>query len=129
VANRPAKFLIVEDSPTMTRMYRTVLGRQGDSELLFAGTGVEGLDRAAQRPDMEMFIVDINMPEMDGLEFLRRLRGELGLTQPALVISTESQEADREAAREAGADAYLEKPWEPDRLLSAIEDLWQQKRG
>jgi two-component system, chemotaxis family, chemotaxis protein CheY len=129
VANRPAKFLIVEDSPTMTRMYRTVLGRQGDAELLFAGTGVEGLDRAAQRPDMEMFIVDINMPEMDGLEFLRRLRGELGLTQPALVISTESQEADREAAREAGADAYLEKPWEPDRLLSAIEDLWQQKRG
>jgi CheY-like chemotaxis protein len=113
----------------MTRMYRTVLGRQGDAELLFAGTGVEGLDRAAQRPDMEMFIVDINMPEMDGLEFLRRLRGELGLTQPALVISTESQEADREAAREAGADAYLEKPWEPDRLLSAIEDLWQQKRG
>jgi two-component system, chemotaxis family, chemotaxis protein CheY len=129
VANRPAKFLIVEDSPTMTRMYRTVLGRQGDAELLFAGTGVEGLDRAAQRPDMEMFIVDINMPEMDGLEFLRRLRGELGLTQPALVISTESQEADREAARQAGADAYLEKPWEPDRLLSAIEDLWQQKRG
>jgi two-component system, chemotaxis family, chemotaxis protein CheY len=129
VANRPAKFLIVEDSPTMTRMYRTVLGRQGDAELLFAGTGVEGLDRAAQRPDMEMFIVDINMPEMDGLEFLRRLRGELGLTQPALVVSTESQEADREAAREAGADAYLEKPWEPDRLLAAIEDLWQQKRG
>jgi two-component system, chemotaxis family, chemotaxis protein CheY len=129
VANRPAKFLIVEDSPTMARMYRTVLGRQGDAELLFAGTGVEGLDRAAQRPDMEMFIVDINMPEMDGLEFLRRLRGELGLTQPALVISTESQEADREAARQAGADAYLEKPWEPDRLLSAIEDLWQQKRG
>jgi two-component system, chemotaxis family, chemotaxis protein CheY len=129
VANRPAKFLIVEDSPTMTRMYRTVLGRQGDAELLFAGTGVEGLDRAAQRPDMEMFIVDINMPEMDGLEFLRRLRGELGLTQPALVVSTESEDADREAARDAGADAYLEKPWEPDRLLSAIEDLWERKRG
>lgn len=115
------KILIVEDSPTMCQLYRIVLGRDG-TELVFAGTGVEALDLAAQQPDVELFIVDINMPQMDGLEFLRRLRGELGVREtPAIVISTEGEEADRRAAEAAGADAYLRKPWTPEQLLSAVE--------
>lgn len=118
------KILIVEDSPTMCQLYRIVLGRQKDRELVFAHSGVEGLDRAAQEPDIDLFIVDINMPQMDGLEFLRRLRGELGLReQPAIVISTEGEENDRAAAHEAGANAYLRKPWTPEDLLQAISEV------
>jgi two-component system chemotaxis response regulator CheY len=120
----PRKILIVEDSPTMCQLYRIVLGRGGTAELVFANNGVEGLDRAAQEPDIELFIVDINMPQMDGLEFLRRLRGELGFTEPpAIVISTEGQEADRKAARQAGASAYLRKPWTPDQLLEVVDEV------
>jgi two-component system, chemotaxis family, chemotaxis protein CheY len=116
------KILIVEDSPTMRQLYRIVLGPGRD--LLFAESGVEGLDKAAQEPDIELFIVDINMPEMDGLEFLRRVRHELQIQDtPAIVISTEGAESDREAARRAGADRYLQKPWTPDELVQVVSEL------
>lgn len=125
----PRRILVVEDSPTMIQLYRMVLAREG-RELLFAGNGVEGLDRAAQEPGIEMFIVDINMPEMDGLEFLRQLRGDLGvLDTPAIVISTEASDEDRAAAMEAGATAYLAKPWRPDELLAAIGAAASQRRA
>jgi two-component system, chemotaxis family, chemotaxis protein CheY len=123
VSSLPGKILIVEDSPTMCQLYRIVLGR-GGTELVFANSGVEGLDQAAREPDTELFIVDINMPHMDGLEFLRRLRTDLGIRDvPAIVISTEGEESDRIAAREAGANAYLRKPWTPDQLLTAVREV------
>ncbi len=113
----------------MCRMYRLALGR-GGAELLFAANGVEGLDLAAQEPGIDFYLVDINMPEMDGLEFLRKLRGELGVTgAPAVVVSTESEESDREAALEAGADAYLKKPWQPSELTQLIEKTWRESRS
>jgi two-component system, chemotaxis family, chemotaxis protein CheY len=125
VASKPGKILIVEDSPTMCQLYRIVLGR-GDTELVFAHSGVDGLDRAAQETDVDLYIVDINMPQMDGLEFLRRLRGELGvLDTPAVVISTEGEESDLIAAREAGANAYLRKPWTPDQLLQTVTTVFE----
>lgn len=111
--------LVVEDSPMMTRMYRMVLG--GAHDLVFAADGAEGLDAAAREPVLDLLLVDINMPRMDGLEFVRRLRGELGMTEvPVLVCSTESSDADRAAARAAGATDFLPKPWTPDELLAAV---------
>jgi two-component system, chemotaxis family, chemotaxis protein CheY len=124
VSRNPGKILIVEDSPTMVQLYRIVLGREG-TQLVFATTGVEGLDLAAQEDDIDLYIVDINMPQMDGLEFLRRLRGELGVRDtPALVVSTEGEEADRLAAREAGANAYLQKPWTPEQLVTTVREVY-----
>lgn len=121
--NTPGKVLILEDSPMMCSLYRMVLGRVG-TELHFAGDGVEGLDRAAQEPGVGLYIVDVNLPRLDGLEFIRRLRSELGLVEaPVLVVSTECGARDREAAIEAGADAYLCKPWRPEDLLGAIASL------
>ncbi len=115
--------LVVEDSPTMRKLYRLVL--EGDEACLrFARDGVEGLDLAAQHPDVSLFIVDINMPRMDGLEFVRRLRQELGRTEASvLVISTEAEDDDRRAALEAGADGYLCKPLEPEVLRREVARL------
>ena len=97
---------MVEDSPMMVRMYRLVLGPRFD--VSFAADGAEGLDAAARNPELDAVVVDINMPDMDGLEFTRRLRGELGMTSvPVLVCSTEQSEGDLAAAREAGADSFL----------------------
>ncbi len=122
--NKPRKILIIEDSATMRQLYRIVLGQQPGTELLFAPNGLEGLDLAAQHEDVDLFVVDINMPHMDGLEFLRRLRGELGVTEtPAIVVSTESGEEDHEAAYAAGATAYLHKPWAPAQLLTVVQSV------
>ena len=130
MADSPQKVLIVEDSPMMWQLYRIVLDQGGVGELLFASDGMEGLDRAAQEPDIQLFIVDINMPRMDGLEFLRRLRTELGITEtPAIVISTEGEEDDREAARAAGANGYLRKPWTPPELWETIRAVLPATQG
>ncbi|WP_420127834.1 response regulator [Longimicrobium sp.] len=118
---RRRRLLVVEDSPMMVRMYRMVLGPR--YELAFAADGAEGLDAAAREPDVDGMVVDINMPGMDGLEFVRRLRSELGMTEvPVLVCSTEATEADREAARAAGANGFLPKPWQPAELLAALDE-------
>ncbi len=115
------RLLVVEDSPMMVRMYRMVLGSRYD--LAFAADGAEGLDAAARDPGVHAMVVDVNMPGMDGLEFIRRVRGELGMTEvPVLVCSTEASEADREAARRAGANGFLAKPWRPADLLAAVAE-------
>jgi two-component system chemotaxis response regulator CheY len=120
VADERKTILVVEDSPMMSRMYRLVLGPRYD--LVFAANGAEGLDRAAAHPRLDLLVVDINMPQMDGLEFIGRLRRELGITTPVLVSSTETSDADRQAARDAGAQAFLAKPWTPDQLLAAVRE-------
>lgn len=119
---RRGKVLIVEDSPMMRSLYRMVLEDEA-GELLFAEDGVEGLDRAAQEPGLELFIVDVNLPRLDGIEFIRRLRSELGVAAPVLVVSTECAEANKAAAYGAGADAYLCKPWTPEELEMALKRL------
>jgi two-component system chemotaxis response regulator CheY len=120
--------LVVEDSPMMVRMYRLVLGPRFD--VSFAADGAEGLDTAARNPELDAVVVDINMPNMDGLEFTRRLRSELGMTSvPVLVCSTEQSEGDLAAAREAGADSFLPKPWTPPQLLQALEAMQARIAG
>lgn len=121
MADDRRRVLVVEDSPMMVRMYRMVLGPR--YELTFAADGAEGLDAAAREPALDGVVADINMPGMDGLEFIRRLRGELGRTEvPVLVCSTEAGEADLEAARLAGANGFLPKPWQPAQLLAALAE-------
>lgn len=108
----------------MCSLYRMVLD---GTELMFAGDGVEALDVAAREPDVDLFIVDVNLPRMDGIQFIRRLRDELGRRDtPVLVVSTECDEADQGEAYDAGATGYLCKPWTPDELRAAIQGLKEE---
>jgi two-component system, chemotaxis family, chemotaxis protein CheY len=116
------KVLVLEDSAMMCSLYRMVL-RDVAAPLLFAGDGIQGLDIAAVEADIDLFIVDVNLPRLDGLSFIRRLRSELGSGAPVVVVSTECEERDREAATSAGADAYLCKPWQPDELLDVVRSV------
>jgi two-component system, chemotaxis family, chemotaxis protein CheY len=117
--SQPRKILVLEDSTMMCSIYRMVLAAEG-RELIFAGDGVEGLDRAAAEGDVDLYIVDVNLPRLDGISFIRRLRSELGVEAPVVVVSTECAEEDQAVARDAGADAYLCKPWTPDELKAVI---------
>lgn len=116
------KILVLEDSTMMCSLYRMVLAAEG-RELIFAGDGVEGLDRAAVEGDVDLYIVDVNLPRLDGISFIRRLRSELGVQAPVVVVSTECAEQDQAVAREAGADGYLCKPWTPEELKALIDAM------
>lgn len=111
------KILVVDDAGLVRRYYREILEEAG-YVVEEALNGMEAMEHVLQStPDL--LIVDINMPQMDGLSFLRELRqkpGAIGAI-PALVASTEAQDQDREAAAAAGANFYLVKPLKRDVLL------------
>lgn len=105
------RVLIVDDAALVRRFYRQALERAG-FEVHEALNGLEALETLLQSDPFDLLVVDINMPQMDGLSFLKRLRREEGAVAatPALVTSTEAQAQDKDAARAAGANFYLTKP-------------------
>lgn len=115
--------LLVEDASLVRLFYRRLLEAAG-FHVEEALNGLEALERlSAIAPDM--LIVDVNMPQMDGLTFLGTLRqqaGPLG-SIPALVTSTEASERDFSAARAAGANFYLVKPVDRENLLEVAAML------
>jgi two-component system, chemotaxis family, chemotaxis protein CheY len=111
----PVRILLVDDSSLVRLYYRGALESAG-YEVAQAMNGVEALEKVlAERFDL--LIVDVNMPGMDGLSFIRALRSGAAATAglPALVITTEAAAEDRDDARAVGANFYLVKPVsEPD---------------
>ncbi len=109
------KVLIVDDGITMRMYYRDVLEKAGFI-IEEAANGVEGLEKMlAGRFDLA--IVDINMPKMNGYEFVRQLRKDpASQSIPVMTVSTEDQERDKVKAYEAGANFYMVKPIRPDEL-------------
>jgi two-component system KDP operon response regulator KdpE len=108
--------LLVEDEPQMRRFLRVALEGSG-YRYLEAATGQEGLALAVQhRP--EAILLDLGLPDMDGLDLMVRLR-EWSRT-PVIVISARGQETDKVAALDAGADDYLTKPFGTRELLARI---------
>ena len=74
--------------------------------------------------DYDLYLVDVNMPKMDGYAFLRSLRGQAAVAQsPAVMISTEAEPVDRQKAFDAGANLYLLKPTRPENLLGVLRVL------
>jgi two-component system chemotaxis response regulator CheY len=112
-----SRVLIIDDALTVRLYYRQILERAG-FEVVEAGNGLEGLERAAETiPDL--ILVDVNMPKMDGYAMLRVLRADERLRGiPAAMISTEAEARDGEKAYAAGANVYLIKPVRPDQLLA-----------
>jgi two-component system chemotaxis response regulator CheY len=112
--------LIVDDSQTMRQMVAHTL-RQAGFALVEASNGQEGLARLAAGARPDVIITDINMPIMNGLDFLRGLRK---LPQhrftPALVLTTESQAALKSQGKAAGATGWLVKPFDPQALINVV---------
>jgi two-component system, chemotaxis family, chemotaxis protein CheY len=104
------RILIVDDAALVRTYYRAALEERG-FEVAEALNGLEALEKILLRP-FDLAIVDINMPRMDGITFLRALRSkELPVSGvPVLVTSTEAESQDMAAARGAGANFYLVKP-------------------
>jgi two-component system KDP operon response regulator KdpE len=111
-----ARVLLIDDEPPIRRLLRTALGAHG-YRLLESATGEDGLQQAATRlPDL--IIVDLGLPDIDGVEVIRRLR-EWSAT-PIIVLSARGQERDKIEALEAGADDYVSKPFGVGELVARM---------
>jgi two-component system chemotaxis response regulator CheY len=114
------KHILILDEASTVRMYlRSILEAAGYA-VDEAINGVEGLERTLDTA-YDIYLVDVNMPKMDGYSFVRELRTCADKPQaPAVMISTEASDADNAKAYEAGANFYLVKPAHPDVLLKYV---------
>jgi CheY-like chemotaxis protein len=112
------KVLVVEDSKLIHKMYEVMLR---PCMLIAAHDGREGLARLDENPDVDVIILDINMPHMTGLQFLGQVKGKPEFAQiPVIIVSTEGKEEDVARGLQAGAVAYLKKPFQREDLLKII---------
>lgn len=120
---QPAKrALIVDDDPMIVKLQSMILAKAG-YEVDTAANGQEGLDRAvASAPDV--VLLDVMMPDLDGLEVTRRLRSDPRTAAiPVVLVSARTGSEDVAAGRAAGATDYVKKPFDPDDLLVLLERL------
>ena len=122
---QPRKVLVVDDSKLMHKMYEVMLRQY---PLVYASDGRQALDRLQEHADIDLVLLDINMPNMNGLEFLAQIRSS-GTHQslPVIIISTEGREEDTARGLEAGATAYIKKPFHSEEILEVISRL--EKKG
>ena len=112
----PHSFLVVDDSKLHHQMYKLVFSRGSlaGSTVHHATNGREGYALLAAHPELALVFLDLNMPEMNGLEVLLRRRAErLHLHVPIVLVTTEGTPEDEARGREAGAWEYLRKPFQP----------------
>ena len=117
------RILIVEDSPTMRQLLVFALRRLKDVDIIEAQDGMDGL-RKVSSDHFDLALIDINMPVMDGLKLISLIRGEDSLRDiPIVVITTEGAKEDRERALSLGANEYLTKPIQANRVLRVAQSL------
>jgi len=116
------KILIVDDSTLIQHMYELFLARYRGARLVTAMNGAAALDALAQEPEIDLVLLDINMPVMNGLELLQRMKSEPAYRElPVIVITTQGKDDDVERCLKLGASACLRKPFQTPELYKAIE--------
>jgi two-component system chemotaxis response regulator CheY len=117
--------LIVEDSPTMRQLISFALKRIRGVRIVEAGDGVDGLKKISSEK-FQMIFTDINMPIMDGLKLISLVREDANHKGvPIVVITTEGAQEDRQRALALGANDYITKPIQPNRILEVTKQLLQ----
>jgi two-component system chemotaxis response regulator CheY len=114
------KVLVVDDSAIMRKVIEQILEMLGH-ESVPATNGLDAFERLKEHADTRLILLDWNMPEMNGIEFLRAIKGRPGLCQiPVIMLTTESERRKMIEAIEAGAKHYLTKPFQPETLATKI---------
>lgn len=118
-----ATALVVEDSPTMRQLIVFALRRIRGLEVVEADDGVDALRKMAATK-LDLILTDINMPIMDGLKLVKRVRSDEALKHiPIVIITTEGAEEDRQRALSLGANAYITKPIQAPQVIAKVKEL------
>ncbi|MCU0682155.1 MAG: response regulator [Polyangiaceae bacterium] len=115
--------LVVEDSPVMRQLLVFALARVQNMRVVEADDGVDGLRKLAVTR-FDIVITDINMPVMDGLKLVRRIRSDpTHKDTPVIIITTEGSQEDRQRALQLGANAYITKPIQAPQVIAKVKEL------
>jgi two-component system, chemotaxis family, chemotaxis protein CheY len=115
--------LVVDDSPTIRRMVQAALAALGSVSFVEAGSGLQAIEMLALQP-VHVVVLDLNMPDMHGLDVLKFLRSHDQYRElPVIILTTRGDDTSRDAALKAGATHYLTKPFAPGVLASAVGDV------
>ena len=120
----PLRVLVVDDEPPIRRFLRASLLAQG-YDVMEAEDGEKALQEIRRRP-ADLLVLDLGLPGIDGLEVIRRLRGN-GATVPIIVLSSRMDEAGKVEALDLGADDYVTKPFGMDELLARIRTAMRHR--
>ncbi len=115
--------LVVDDEPHIVRFTAMNLEVEGFN-VVTAGNGMEALEALTAGDVIDLVVLDVMMPELDGFETLRRIRAESSV--PVIFVTVRGDEADRVAGLDLGADDYLTKPFSPRELVSRIRALFRR---
>jgi two-component system chemotaxis response regulator CheY len=122
-----ATILILDDSPVMVMNLAQILTKAG-YEVTTAGNGKEGIAELTNGLKPTVILTDINMPEMDGIEFIKEARKSAATKfTPIIVLSGDEDGRKRDEARAAGASGWLTKPPQPNQLLYVVKQLLPNK--
>jgi two-component system chemotaxis response regulator CheY len=115
------KLLVVDDSSTMRRIIKNTLSRLGYEDVLEGEDGLQGWAALNENPDVGMLITDWNMPEMNGLELIKKVRADARFVDlPIIMVTTEGGKAEVITALKAGVNNYIVKPFTPQVLKEKL---------
>jgi two-component system chemotaxis response regulator CheY len=118
-----ARILVVEDSAMMKMYYAQVLAASPGWQASFVKNGQEALDQIASDGPPDVVVLDLNMPVMDGFEFLARFKGPTGPPSRVIIVSGDGHREDFDRGLAAGASACLKKPFKPEELQRLLREL------
>jgi two-component system chemotaxis response regulator CheY len=118
------KVMVIDDSNLIHQMYRMVLMRYR-CKIIHAQNGQDAMEKLTKDSDVNLVLVDINMPVMNGLDFIRKIK-ETGKYEhiPIVIVSTEGREEDTQRGIALGARGYVKKPFQPSELHALIDTLY-----
>lgn len=123
VATGARKALAADDSRSMCAMHRAILTDLGFQPFI-AANGEEAYDFIEEGEEFEVIVTDMNMPVMDGMELVAKVRSTIGLEDiPIIMVTTESEASQQELASKAGVTAFITKPFKPDDLKTKILEI------
>ena len=122
-----ARILCVEDNPQNMRLVRKILKHEG-YEVLEAEDGASGL-AVAETEEPDLILMDINLPDIDGLEVTRRIKAQAHLVHiPIVALTANAMYGDEERCLAAGCDGYIAKPVSKEKLVSSIEGYLSREK-
>ncbi|WP_319466476.1 response regulator [uncultured Pseudodesulfovibrio sp.] len=119
----PKHILIVDDSKTVRNLVAFIMKKEG-FKVTTAEDGLDGLEKLYSASEVDLIVSDVNMPRMDGLTFIKTVREQEAYRDiPIVVLSTEGQDRDIQTGLTVGANLYMVKPAQPEKLVRNVKML------